>query len=174
MGNLKNLVGLVLGGLVLCSSLALPLSAFAQSEGAQASDADAGERALTAEELLTRDPQREDYVQDVRCIDTRRIRRTEVLDERHVSVKIRRDEYYLIQFDNRCPGLRRGKPIMMESRSSRLCVHDAIRAIYDLGLRSEPGMRCHIPGFEPVTYEQILQLKDTLQAERRKKREETS
>ena len=126
---------------------------------------------LSAEELLKRNPEQDDYVDTVRCVDSRRVRDTEVLDERHVALRMRRDEYYLIQFERRCPGLRRGKPVMMEPRASRLCVHDSIRGLYEFGSSMSPGARCSIPGFQLVTKEQLSALKDTLEAERRKKRE---
>ena len=113
--------------------------------------------------LLARDPEREDYVDDERCISTGNIRDVEVLDDRHVTFRVRRNEYYLVQFEHRCPGLRRNRPVMYESNSSRLCVHDGIRALYERGFGGyDPGMRCSIPGFQSVTREQVDGLKAVL------------
>jgi len=132
---------------------------------------DATEPALSVEEILKRDPSSSDYGEAPRCLQTRLIRSTEVLDERHVVFEVRRDEFFLVQFEHRCPGLRRNQPIMTEPTAGRLCQLDGIRPLYDHGLGGyQPGMRCAIPGFVSVTKEQIVQLKDALKAERRKKR----
>ena len=115
--------------------------------------------------LLARDPQKEDYVDEERCISTSRIRRTEVLDDRHVAFKTGRNQYYLVQFERRCHGMRRGRPPMIESRSSQLCVHDTIRPLYENGLGGfQPGVPCYIPGFQSVTKEQIDGLKALFKA----------
>lgn len=131
-------------------------------------------RGPSVEELLTRDPDAADYSNTKRCLNRRRIRQTQVLDEKHVSVQVGRDEYYLIQFRHRCPGLRRGGAVMFETRSNLLCAHDSLRAMDDWGTQIRPGSRCPIPGFQSITKEELLYLKDALKAERRKKREAPS
>ena len=110
--------------------------------------------------LLARDPEQEDYVDDERCISTSRVREVEVLDDRHVAFQVRQNEFYLVQFNHRCPGLRRGRPVMYESKGSRLCQHDALRTLYSAGPgRYDPGMKCFIPGFQSVTREQLEGIK---------------
>jgi uncharacterized protein DUF6491 len=127
----------------------------------------------TVEDILTRDPEAADYGDRVDCIATRRIRSIDVLDDKHVAIKMSRGEYYLVQFQYRCPGLRRNNPVVYEPRgSNRFCVHDAIRATYRGAIGElTPGMRCGVPGFQSITKEQLLVLKDTLRVERRKARE---
>ena len=149
--------------------LAAP-AGYAQQEPAPA---DADESPMSVEEILTRDPDSEDYGEAPRCISTRQIRQVDVLDEKHIAFQISRDEYYLVQFERRCAGLRRGDPIIFEpGAGGRLCVLDSIRSTYDTGLGGiTPGMRCGIDGFQSVTKEQLVLLKDTLKAERRKKRD---
>ena len=129
----------------------------------------AEEKALSVEEILNRDPTQDDYVESPRCINTTRIRDMQVIDEQHIVLRVAREQYYLVRFDRRCPGLRRGRPVIYEPGiGSQLCVLDGIRATYDSGLGGiSPGMRCSIPGFESVTKEQVALLKDTLQANRR-------
>lgn len=126
----------------------------------------------SVEEILTREPSAEDYTQMVDCIPNHRIRSIEVLDDKHVAFRMSGDEYYLVQFKHRCPGLRRNKPVITEPRSnSRYCAMDGLRATHEGALGDlSPGMYCSIPGFQPVTKEQIVLLKDTLRVERRKKR----
>jgi hypothetical protein len=127
---------------------------------------------LSVEEILQRDPERSDYGEAPRCLSTSKIRSVDVIDGKHISFRMSRSEYYLVQFEHACPGLRRGRPIIYEPGSnSRLCVLDGIRGTYDFGgggLR--PGMRCSINGFESVTKEQLVLLKDALKVQKRKKK----
>ena len=55
------------------------------------------------EEILKRDPKISDYVDKERCINRNRIRQMQVLDEKHVSIQVSRDNFYLVQFKHRCP-----------------------------------------------------------------------
>ena len=128
---------------------------------------------MTVEEILQRDPELEDYREDPRCLPTNRIRKVDVIDEKHVSFQVSRDKYYLVQFKYRCAGLRRGRPVMYEPRGiNQLCALDGLRGLYESTMGSyTPAMRCSIPGFQSVTKEQLSLLKDALEAERRKKKQ---
>lgn len=139
------------------------------SAGVDQQQQTAEEKALTVEEILNRDPTLDDYVESPRCINTTRIRDMQVIDEQHIVLRVAREKYFLVRFDRRCPGLRRGRPVIYEPGvGSQLCALDGIRATYDSGLGGiSPGMRCAIPGFESVTKEQVALLKDTLQVNRR-------
>jgi len=124
---------------------------------------------LSVDEILHRDPQRSDYVEDVRCISVRKIRSVEVIDDTHVAFHLQRNKHYLVQFKRRCPGLRRGQPIMYAPRSNNLCVLDSIRTVYERASNNfQPGVSCAIPNFQSVTKEQLVLLKDALKAEKRK------
>ncbi|NKC01344.1 MAG: hypothetical protein GKR90_22990 [Pseudomonadales bacterium] len=125
---------------------------------------------LSVDEILNRDPELDDYVESERCIRRSSIRRTEVLDERHVSVQVSRDEFYIVQFKHRCPGMRRGNPVLLETRSTKLCKHDTLRPLENWGGGMRPGVRCPIPEFQSVTREQLLHLKDSLKTQKRKKK----
>ncbi len=150
----------------------LTSGALAHAEEAESAAGAEDDAVLTAEEILTRDPEAEDYVDENRCLRTNMIRSVDVIDDKHVAFRVGRSEYYLVQFENRCPGLRRGKPVMYEANAGRLCRLDGIRTLYESGLGGyRPGMRCAIPEFRSVTKEQLVLLKDALKAERRKKRE---
>jgi len=122
------------------------------------------------EDILTREPLEADYDSEARCIPTRRIRRTEVLDDQHIVLHMGRDQYYVIRFNFGCPGLRPRQAVMLEtSMSNRLCALDGIRPIYETGLGGyREGMRCSVPSFQQVTKEQVLLLKDTLKLRKRK------
>ena len=159
---------------------ALLLSVFvggALLAGAEESDQGAAEEtgdspSQTVEEILARDPESDDYIDEDRCIRTNLIRSVDVIDDKHISFRVGRNDYYLVQFERRCPGLRRGKPVMYEANTGRLCRLDGIRTLYETGMGGyRPGMRCSIPEFRSVTKEQLVLLKDALKVERRKKRE---
>ena len=127
-----------------------------------------------AEELITRDPTVDDYDGFKRCIDMKRIRTTKVLDERHLVVEMRsKGEYFVVQLPKRCPGLRKNRPVMTEPRGRQFCQFDTIRPMYSNGFGGlEPGMRCSISGFQAVTKEQVVQLRESLEIERKRARQE--
>lgn len=96
------------------------------------------------------------------CIARLRIDRTEVLNERFVVFHMRAGKKYLVQFRNRCPGLRRRGVIELESRSFQVCAMDSVRGRYGVGIGGMWGPRCLIPGFEPVTEAQIEFIEEAL------------
>ena len=158
-------VGAALAGWLLSDAA----NAAANEDGAES------EEELSVEEILTREPDADDYQLEDRCVQTTRIRRTEVLDDKHIALNMGRDEYYIIQFDRRCIGLRRNSPVIFEPTvSTRLCVHDNIRPSYDGfgGGGWRPGSPCRVPGFEKVTKEQVVMLKEELKVRARIEREE--
>ena len=102
-----------------------------------------------------------------RCIARSRISRTEILNERFVVFHLRRDEKYLVQFRQRCPGLRRHGTMRLETRSFRVCSMDTIQGLFEMGIgRGTWGPSCMIPGFEPVTGEQVAIIKEELRRSR--------
>lgn len=175
---IPSLLTILISGFVWAEVDAAPDAAIA-AEGNAAQEPpstqqeNGGDGALSVEDILNRDPELSDYVDEARCVSKHRIRRFDVIDDRHIAVQVSRDDYYLIQFKNRCIGLAPGKTVMQEARNSRLCVHDSIRAMDQWGFgRMKPGPPCFIPGFQSITREQLLHIKDTLKAEKRKKREQ--
>lgn len=126
----------------------------------------------SVKEILERDASQADYVNEVSCLSARRMRDTQVLDSRHVAFKMGRDEYYLVQFKNRCFGLRANRPVRLNMRNSRLCKFDSLQGIdTDSVVGMREGMKCSIPGFTQVTKAQVEQLKITLKDERQRARE---
>ena len=130
------------------------------------------DNALSVQDILERNAADGDYVNQVSCLNARRMRGTDVLDSRHVAFKMGRDEYYLVQFKHRCLGLRRDRPVRLDMRNSRLCKFDSIQGIEPsamMGMRE--GQRCSIPGFTRMTKAQVELLKSTLKDERLRARE---
>jgi hypothetical protein len=156
--------------LLLCLALlSFSGQVVAQSENAESAPSEAD---LTVQDILQRDGSEGDYAKEVSCLNARRMRGTDVIDSRHVAFRMGRDDYYLVQFKNRCLGLRSNRPVKLNMRNSRLCKFDSIQGIDPdsiMGLRE--GMRCSIPGFTQVTKAQVDQLKVTLKDERQRARE---
>ena len=120
------------------------------------------------EAILNEASDAESYGSMERCIYARSIRGSRVLDERHVVFELPSKKYYLVQFKNRCPQLRRNSTIAYEPTGSQLCSLDSIRSLDSFG--SGPiGPPCPIPGFYEVTAEQVALLRETLEAERKRK-----
>ena len=152
----------------------LPAAEGAAGDGADPAPADggareeAGERDLDAiiAEILDVDSV-EEYDTTENCIARSRISRTEILNERFVVFHLRGDEKYLVQFRHRCPGLRRNGTMRLETRSFRVCSMDTVQGFYEMGIgRGSWGPSCMIPGFEPVTREQVAIIKEELRRPR--------
>lgn len=110
-------------------------------------------------------PDETDYSKPQRCIMAARIDRTEVLSDRFIVFHMRRGEKYVVQFEHRCPGLRRNGPTRLERRSLQICANDTIQGLHDMGFDGGSwGPRCMLPKFEPVTEEQITFIEEALKA----------
>lgn len=110
-------------------------------------------------------PDETDYSEAERCIMAARIDRTEVLSDRFIVFHMRGGEKYVVQFEHRCPGLRRNGPTRLERRSSQICANDTIQGLHDMGFDGGSwGPRCMLPKFEPVTEEQITFIEEALKA----------
>ena len=122
--------------------------------------------ARSVEEIINQTSKRSEYYKEKACIDTKRIRSTKVLDNRHVVFKLGREKYFLVQLANRCPGLRRNQTVKLNMRLNRLCEYDTIQGFdtNSYGSMME-GARCMIPGFTEVTEAQVEQLQLTLRDE---------
>jgi hypothetical protein len=157
--------------LLVVAAAALPgpvLAANGEAEPAPADDS--AEETLSVEEILNEPAAADEYGDSPRCIQTTRIRDTQVLDGQHIVFRVRGDKYYLVRLDFACPRLRRGSGIMYESSGRRLCTLSWVRAISGFGGSSDFGPPCQIPGFQEITREQVDLLKDQLKNTRRRER----
>jgi len=153
----------------LCVALGSPAAAESVSQDSEVESPDEREEDLIfspqVETILNEASDPEGYGALERCISARSIRRTRVLDDRHVVFELPSKTYYLVQFQNRCHQLRRNSSIAYESSGGQLCRLDTIRAIDNF--RSGPiGPPCSIPGFYEVTADQVALLREALKAER--------
>jgi len=156
------------GWIVLCPLLCLGGADSAHAEAATDMETDESQEMVFSPEveaILSETPDGEGYGELEKCINVRSIRGTEVLDDRHVVFEMPSRKYYLVQFKHSCHQLRRSVTISYESRGNQLCRLDYLRAI-DSFSPGSIGPPCSIPGFYPVTSEQIALLKETLKARR--------
>ena len=126
--------------------------------------------ALPAEvEAILSAPAASDYPGEEQCISRHRIREVKVVDDRHVTFKVGREQLYLVQFKHRCPGLRRNDPVVYESLNGMsVCRHDIIRGLLPFGFGDNRlGPPCHIPGFQQITPEQLIALREALKQRQR-------
>ncbi len=121
---------------------------------------------LDVETILNTPSEKTEYVDEHRCIQSRLIRKIEVLDDRHVVFQLARDRYFLVQFDHRCPAMRPTSTIAYESNGSRVCALDRIRPLNGWG----GGIPCQIPGFQEINEDQMSLLRDTLSGRRNPER----
>ena len=89
------------------------------------------------------------------CINTQRIRSTEVLSDREILFRISGTEFYLNKLPHRCSGLRMADAFSYEVRGSQLCAIDLIRVVNTFGGGIRPGIACGLGKFLPVSEEQI-------------------
>ena len=131
----------------------------------------AGEAELTVEGILQRDPKDSDYSKSETCIDTRRIRTSKVLDDRHLVFVLSGRKHYLLQLKRRCIGLRPNQMIRYEIRGGRLCRGDTFQGMDRFAGNMEvPSARCVVPGFETIAEEQYETLKVMIKDERDRSR----
>jgi hypothetical protein len=112
------------------------------------------------EKLLNETSDPDEYAESSRCINTHRIRNSQILDDRHVIFEMSQRKYLLVQFKYSCQRLRRNSTLIYQPRGGgQLCRMDQIRAG---NINERPGPPCSIPGFTEVTVEQLSLLRETL------------
>ena len=89
-----------------------------------------------------------------RCINTRNIRSTDVLDERTILFRMRGRDYYVNYLRNDCPGLVREERFSYRTTGGRLCQVDTIRVLEQFGGYIQEGMSCGLGVFYPITGEE--------------------
>lgn len=149
--------------IALARIVGMALVSFAVSTRA-AEEAQSAADAPTVEEILTSTPTDESYERDQKCVHSSAISRTEILSDKLIVLHLRRDQKLLLQFPQRCPGLRRNVTLRYEKGGTRICEHDTVQAMIELGTVVRWGPRCILPAFEPVTAAQVDYLKAELRS----------
>jgi hypothetical protein len=94
-----------------------------------------------------------------RCIDTRRISNTQIIDNQNILFHMRNRTIYHNELPRRCSGLRRGKAISYRTSISRLCSNDFITLLDNFGMGMSRGVSCGLGKFRPISEEEAQALK---------------
>ena len=89
-----------------------------------------------------------------RCIATRNIRSTDILDERTILFRMRGGEYFVNYLPRDCRSLVREERFSYRSSGGRLCHVDTIRVLEQFGGFIQEGMSCGLGSFYPITGEE--------------------
>ena len=95
-----------------------------------------------------------------RCVNLRRISRTEVIDDQNILFYMRGGTIYRNQLPHRCSGLKIQRKFMYRTSLSQLCDLDIITVLYDHGIGFTPGPSCGLGRFYPITEEEVQALKE--------------
>lgn len=95
-----------------------------------------------------------------RCVDMRRISRTEVIDDHNILFHMRGGVIYRNYLPHRCPGLKRRDAFMYRTTISRLCNIDVITVLYDYGFGFTPGPSCGLGMFHEISKDEAQALKE--------------
>lgn len=95
-----------------------------------------------------------------RCIDTRRISKTVVVDAQTIVFHMRGGEIYRNDLPNKCTSLAREKRFSYRSTISRLCNVDVITVLYSMGSGLTSGPSCGLGKFYPITKEEAQALRE--------------
>jgi hypothetical protein len=93
------------------------------------------------------------------CVQVAAIRRTEVLDDRTVLFFMRGGAWYRNYLRRDCPGLAREGRFLYSPVSGRLCNTHGLTLLQDFNGEFVPTIVCPLGDFQPVTPEEVADLK---------------
>ena len=125
-----------------------PVAVPAQDDAAQP---DTAEEATSEDFFFDREGQR--------CIITRSIRDTDVIDDGTILFLMRGGEFYVNPLDRNCRGLTRERRFSYRISAGRLCSIDSIRVLQQFGNTVQEGVSCGLGRFYPVTEEEAVLLR---------------
>lgn len=118
--------------------------------------------------LLLADDEREqdeiDREEGIRCIQTRSIRSTDVLNDSNIVFRMQGNRYYHNTLPRRCNGLSRERRFSYTTHSQSLCANDLITILSDSGFGMLDGRSCRLGRFRPTTKEDIADFKERMRA----------
>lgn len=86
-----------------------------------------------------------------RCVNSRSIRVTEVIDDTVILFRMRGGDYFVNTLQRRCRGLSRQGRFTYDLHSRRLCANDSIRILRDSGGTMYEGKRCKLGEFRKLS-----------------------
>lgn len=95
-----------------------------------------------------------------KCIRTRSVVKTTVVDDQTILFYVRGSAIYVNVLPKSCKRLSREGRFMYESAAGRLCESDLINVLEDSGFGLGKGRSCKLGSFRPITEEQIKSLSE--------------
>jgi len=95
-----------------------------------------------------------------RCIDTRRISSTDVVDAHNILFYMRGGVIYRNTLPHKCTALARENRFSYRTTISRLCDIDMITVLYDFGSGLSQGPSCGLGRFYPISKDEAQALKN--------------
>ncbi len=105
------------------------------------------------------------FVEGQRCVSSRPIRRTEVLDDQNILFYIRGTAIYLNHLPKPCKNLSREGRFMYRTTVARICRSDIINILRDDGFGLGLGRACKLGSFYAITKEDVEFLKTPRQVQ---------
>ena len=93
-----------------------------------------------------------------RCLSSRSISRTEVIDDQNVLFFIQGSAIYLNHLPKTCSRLALERRFIYETSVGRLCESDHITVLMDGGFAAVAGRHCRLGRFHPISREQVQEL----------------
>ena len=97
-----------------------------------------------------------------KCISTRTVKRTEVVDDLTILFFTRGKTVYLNILPRQCRGLSQDRRFSYSTSFGRLCNRDNIRVLRDAGMSLQEGRSCRLGYFYPITKEDIAAVVEEL------------
>ena len=94
-----------------------------------------------------------------RCLPSRQISSTQVIDSEHIVFRMRGGEIYVSKLKRRCPGLRPRDAFSYRTSSNRLCDIDVITVLDNFGGSLRQGGSCRLGKFYPISEDEIKAMK---------------
>ena len=95
----------------------------------------------------------------LRCVSSRPIRKTEVLDDQNILFYMRGAAIYLNHLPKPCKRLSRDGRFMYRTSVARICRYDLINVLNDTGAGVTAGRACKLGSFYAITKEDVEKLK---------------
>lgn len=92
-----------------------------------------------------------------RCINSRSIRGTEVINDNYIVFEIQGRRLFLNALPKSCTGLSKNRRFSWEISTRSLCARDKIRVLREGGNTVFEGRSCSLGRFRPVTYEELME-----------------
>lgn len=96
-----------------------------------------------------------DLEEGVRCIQTRAIRSTDVINDSNIVFRMQGNRYYHNTLKRRCTGLSRERRFSYTTHLQSLCANDLITVMSDSGIGMIDGRSCKLGRFRPTTKEDV-------------------